>query len=178
LRLNVTEADEVPEVPITVTVVVAGTAAEVALNVATLVVAVVAGLNEAVTPAGRPEALNVTLPVKPFLGVTVIVFVPLAPCTTLSVGVEAVIEKLAGGATVKAIATVSLRVPDLPVTVTVDEPAAALALATKVNVLEVAVLAGPNVAVTPVGNPETAKLTALLNPLVGETATDAVAFAP
>ena len=37
------------------------------------------GLNEAVTPAGRPEADKVTLLLKPFCGVTVIVLVPLAP---------------------------------------------------------------------------------------------------
>jgi hypothetical protein len=36
-------------------------------------------LNDAVTPAGRPDALNPTVPLKPFFGVTVIVLVPLAP---------------------------------------------------------------------------------------------------
>ena len=35
--------------------------------------------NEAVTPVGKPDADNVTLPVKPFLGVTVTVLEPLDP---------------------------------------------------------------------------------------------------
>ena len=45
------------------------------------------------------------------LGVTVMVLVALAPCTTLSVGVEVETEKDAGGTTVKAMATVALRLP-------------------------------------------------------------------
>jgi len=61
------------------TEVVPTTAVEVALKVATLVVAVVAGLKETVTPAGRLDVVKVTLPVNPFLGVTVMVLVPLAP---------------------------------------------------------------------------------------------------
>jgi len=36
-------------------------------------------LNEAVTPAGRPDAVRVTLPVKPLFGVTVTMLVALAP---------------------------------------------------------------------------------------------------
>ena len=36
----------------------------------------------AVTPLGRPEAAKVTLPVKPFSGLTVIVLVALLPCVT------------------------------------------------------------------------------------------------
>ncbi len=37
------------------------------------------GLNPAVTPLGRPEALKVTLSEKPFSGTTVRVLVPLLP---------------------------------------------------------------------------------------------------
>ncbi len=52
-----------------------------ALSVRTLVLPVLAGLNaEAVTPLGTLEAESVTLPVKPFSGLTVIVLVPLPPC--------------------------------------------------------------------------------------------------
>jgi len=36
-------------------------------------------LNDAVTPVGRPDATRVTLPVKPFCGVTVMVAEPLDP---------------------------------------------------------------------------------------------------
>jgi hypothetical protein len=174
VRLNVTDVDDVPEVPSTVTVVVPTAAADVALNVATLVLPVEAGLNDAVTPAGRPGVVNATLPVKPFFGTIVIVIGPLAPCTTLSVGADAVIEKAAGAATVKAMVTVALRLPDLPVTVTVAVPMAAPALATKLNVLVVAVLAGLNDALTPLGKPEIVRLTVPLNPLVGAMAIEAV----
>ncbi len=52
----------------------------VALSVRTLVFVVLAGLNaEAVTPLGRPETDSITLPVKPYCGVTVMVLVPLLP---------------------------------------------------------------------------------------------------
>ena len=34
------------------------------------------GLKEAVTPPGKPEAVKMTLPLKPFCGVTVIVLEP------------------------------------------------------------------------------------------------------
>ena len=78
-RLSVAELDVVPEVPIAVTEVAPTAAADVALNVATLVVEVAAGLKETVTPLGRAEVVRVTLPAKPFLGVTVTVLVALAP---------------------------------------------------------------------------------------------------
>ncbi len=67
--------------------------------------------------------------------------------------------------------------PDLPVTVTFAAPATAVALAVKVNVLAVAVLAGLNNAVTPLGRPERVRATAPLNPLVGEMPIEAVAVA-
>ena len=50
-----------------------------AVNVRLLVVVAELGLNEAVTPLGRPEADRLTLPAKPFCGVTVTVLDPLAP---------------------------------------------------------------------------------------------------
>jgi hypothetical protein len=53
-----------------------------AVSVNVLVLAVLLGLNDAVTPLGRPEADKLTLPVKPFCGVTMMVLAPLAPCTT------------------------------------------------------------------------------------------------
>ena len=63
-------------------------------------------------------------------------------------------------------------------TVTVAAPTAALALAVKLKVLAVAVLAGLNDAVTPLGRPETVRFTALLNPFVGWMAILAVAPPP
>ena len=70
-----------PDVPVMVTVdvPVVTVALEVSVNV--LVPAVLLGLKEAVTPLGKPEADKLTLPVKPFCGMTVIVLVPIVPCT-------------------------------------------------------------------------------------------------
>jgi hypothetical protein len=74
-------------------------------------------------------------------------------------------------------ATVALKLPDLPVTVTLAEPAAAVALAVKVSVLVVVAVAGLNAAVTPVGRPVTVRATALLNPFAGTTVMVAVLLA-
>jgi hypothetical protein len=178
VRPMATEAGDAPVVPITVTVAVPGVDDAAALNVTMLVVAVVAGLNETVMPPGSPVALRVTLPLKPVLGVTVIVSVAPAPCTTLSVAAEAANEKFAGADTVTVIATVAVRVPDLPVIVALAAPTAAAAPALKVKVLTDDVLAGLNDAVTPLGRPETVRLTALLNPFAGTTAIPAVPPAP
>jgi len=81
--------DKLPAVPVTVTVTVPIAAVLLAVNVRALVLAVLLGLKAAVTPLGRPEADKLTLPLKPLCGATVIVLVPLAPCT---------IAKLAGDA--------------------------------------------------------------------------------
>jgi len=70
-----------PNVPVTVTVTVPVVAVLLAVNVNVLVVPVLLGLNDAVTPLGRPDADKLTLPLKPFCGVTVMVLAPLAPCT-------------------------------------------------------------------------------------------------
>jgi len=66
--------------PVTVTATVPVAALLLAVSVSILVLAVVLGLNEAVTPLGRPDADKLTLPLKPFCGVTVMVLAPLAPC--------------------------------------------------------------------------------------------------
>jgi hypothetical protein len=76
--------DNVPDVPVMVTVDVPVVAAALAVSVNVLVLVVLLGLKEAVTPLGRPEADKLTLPLKPFCGVTVIVLVPLLPCTRVT----------------------------------------------------------------------------------------------
>ena len=55
-----------PEVPVMVTVDVPVAALPLAVSVRLLVVVAEFGLNDAVTPLGRPEADKLTLPVKPF----------------------------------------------------------------------------------------------------------------
>jgi hypothetical protein len=72
-----------PDVPVIVTETVPGVAELPTASVSVLVVVVALGLNDAVTPLGKPGADKLTLPVKPFFGLTVIVLVPLAPCLTV-----------------------------------------------------------------------------------------------
>jgi len=68
-----------PDVPVIVTVTLPVVAVLLAVSVSVLVLVVLLGLNDGVTPLGRPEADKLTLPVKPFCGLTVIVLVPLFP---------------------------------------------------------------------------------------------------
>jgi hypothetical protein len=72
--------DKLPDVPVMVTVTVPVVAVLLAVSVNVLVLAVLLGLNDAVTPPGSPEADKLTLPLKPFCGVTAIVLVPAVPC--------------------------------------------------------------------------------------------------
>jgi len=76
----VVACDKLPDEPVTVSVTVPVVAVLLAVNASVLVVAVLLGLNEAVTPLGRPDADKLTLPLKPFCGVTVMVLAPLVPC--------------------------------------------------------------------------------------------------
>jgi hypothetical protein len=80
---RVVVVDKLPEAPVMVTVTVPVVAVLLAISVNVLVLVVLVGLKEAVTPLGRPEADRLTLPLKPFCGVTVMVLVPLAPCRML-----------------------------------------------------------------------------------------------
>lgn len=71
-----------PETPVTVTVELPVAAEALAVNVRLLVAVVGFVPNAAVTPVGKPEALRVTLPVKPPIGFTVMVVEADAPCVT------------------------------------------------------------------------------------------------
>ncbi len=84
-----TEAVRVPEVPVIVTVDVDEAAELAAVSVSVLVVVAAAGLNDAVTPSGRPDAARFTERVKPFWGLIVIVLFPLVPAVIASVDAEA-----------------------------------------------------------------------------------------
>ena len=81
--------------PVIVTVDVPVVAVPLAAKVNLLEPVVLLGLNDAVTPAGRPEALSATLPAKPFCGLIVIVSVVLAPWVTLAEAGEALMPKSA-----------------------------------------------------------------------------------
>lgn len=81
VRLTVVVCVKAPEAPWTVTVTGPPVVAVgLAVSVKVLVVVVGFGLNDAVTPVGSVEVTDiVTFPVKPFVGLTVIVLVPLLP---------------------------------------------------------------------------------------------------
>lgn len=90
-----TEWVKLLDVPVTVTVNVPVVAVSLAVNVNVLVVVEGFGLNEAVTPVGRVDAENVTLLLKPFVGLTVIVELPMLACGTSKLVGEA--ERLKSG---------------------------------------------------------------------------------
>jgi hypothetical protein len=85
VRLIATVCVKLPEVPVTVTVAAPVVAVALAVKVSVLLLEAGLGLKFAVTPLGRPDAERVTLPLKPFNGVMVVVLVPWLPCTTLNV---------------------------------------------------------------------------------------------
>ena len=155
------------------TVVGPPTVAEpLAVSVKTLVVVVLVGLKDAVTPLGRIEVTDrATLPEKPLVGFTVMVLVPLPPWATLTLLGAAESVKFAGGVTVRLTVVVWVIVPDLPVMMTVvGPPVVAEAVAVSFNTLVVVVLVGVNEAVTPVGNVEVIERATLpVNPPVGFT---------
>jgi len=127
---------------------------------------------------GRPEADKLTLPLKPFCGVTVMVLAPLAPCAMVKAFGDAERAKFPWGFTAREIVAVFVKLPAVPVTVTMTVPSVAVLLAVKVSVLVLAVLLGLNDAVTPAGRPEADKLTLLLKPFCGVTAMVLAPLAP
>jgi hypothetical protein len=80
VRLIVVVGANVPEVPVTVMVALPVEAEGLTVKLRVLFKVVLAGLNVAVTPVGKPEAAKFTLPEKPFAGTTLIVTEPLAVC--------------------------------------------------------------------------------------------------
>jgi hypothetical protein len=133
-------------------------------------------------------AVSVTLPVKPPEGVTVMVLVPLSPAVTFKLAGEAESAKLGTGAAF----TVSAKVVDAvnphtrphidteaPVTVTVTgPPTVAVPLAVSVSTLKPEAGLAPNAAVTPVGSPDAARVTAPVNPPTSVTVMVSVALDP
>ncbi len=64
---------------------------------ATAEVPVEVAVNATVTPDGRPEPVKTTAPEKPSRSVTVMVSVPLLPCSALTVLEEALMAKFGMG---------------------------------------------------------------------------------
>ena len=102
-----------PEVPVMVTVNAPVVAVVLAVSVRTVEVVEDVGLNEEVTPLGRPDTLNDTVPVNPGRSVTVMVSVPLLPWVTERVvGDAARVKPVAG--MVMVMVTDSVTVPLVP----------------------------------------------------------------
>ena len=72
--------------------------------------------------------------------------------------------KLGAALTVRATLVVALRFPEVPLMVTVVVPVLAVPLAVSVSTLLPVVGFVPNAAVTPLGNPDAARVTLPLNP--------------
>lgn len=120
------------------------------------------GLSDAVTPLGKPDTDRVT---GLFCGAIRMVVAPVLPCVMVNLLGDAV--SVRPGFTVSLSVVVCVRLPDVPVTVSVDVPVAAVALASNVSVLVEVVGFGLKNAVTPFGNPETTSVTFPVNPFSG-----------
>lgn len=152
-------------------VTVAGPVAAVllAVSVRTLVPDVGLVAKAAVTPVGRPDAVRLTGSLNPFAAATMMLLVPLPPWVTGSVAGEAESVKLGAGLTVSAIGVDAVTLPDVPVMVTVACPTVAVLLATSVSELDPVVGLVPKLAVTPLGKPVAARVTAPVNPFTSVT---------
>jgi hypothetical protein len=109
-----------PEVPVIVTVEFPAAAELLTVSVSTLEVVEDAGLNEAVTPLGSPDAANVKLPLNGLTSVTVIVSVPLAEFAIDSEVAEDESKKLPVptlAVTVRVMVVEAVRLPEVPVMV-------------------------------------------------------------
>jgi len=127
-------------------------------------------LSVLVTPAGAPLTLSATAPLKPFRAPTLTVELPLLPVFTVSEVGLADTEKSGGGGTgFTCTGTVSgwLRVPLVPVMVTVYEPTAVELVVVTFKVAEPGAFTELelNVAVTPAGATLTLSATLPLKPL-------------
>lgn len=138
------------------------------------------GENDAVTPEGSPEALNVTAEAKLLMLVTVTVLVADAPCAIDRPPDESDSEKEGDPlpVIVSAIVVLADKLPLAPVIVTVAEPVVAVLPATSVTALDPVVGLVPNDAVTPLGKPLAENVTLPLNPFAGLTVMVLVPDAP
>src|SRR5580658_5283701 len=97
VRLMLSIWDKLPDVPVVVTVAFPSVAVSLAVSVIVLVLVVAGGLNDAVTPLGKPDTDKLTLPVNPFCPVTVIVLVAVPPWPTIGLAGDAARVKLGAG---------------------------------------------------------------------------------
>jgi hypothetical protein len=138
------------------------------------------GENEAVTPAGNPEALKVTAESKPLMLSTVMVLAPEAPCAIDWLPDESDTENDGDASllTVSAMVVLADKLPLAPLMVMVDEPVAAELLAASVNTLDPVVGLVSNDADTPLGKPVAESVTLPSKPSAGLTVMVLVPDAP
>jgi len=146
-------------VPVTVTAAVPVVAAPVAVSVILLEPVAGFGLNDAVTPAGSPEADKLTLLVNPLCGVTATLLVALDPCAMFTLFGDADNVKFPTTVTASVIVVEFVRLPEVPVIARVALPVAAVLVAVRVRTLDVVAGFGLNDAVTPAGRPDADRLT-------------------
>jgi hypothetical protein len=104
---------------------------------------------------------------NPPTGVIVTAVVACPPSITVTLLGLADRVKLAEGITTRFRVVVSVKLPEVPVTVTVAKPVVAVGLAASVRVLELVAGFGLNDAVTPLGKPEADSETLSLQPFEG-----------
>lgn len=123
------------------------------------------GLKLPLAPAGNPLTLGVTLPVKPFTGVTVRVYVVVPPATIVR---EAGLTATWKSFTLRIAVVVRDCPPLLPEMLSVASVAGVVLVVETVIVEEVTrppIVVGLNVAFAPAGNPVTPSVTVPVNPL-------------
>jgi hypothetical protein len=109
----------------------------------------------------------------------VTVFPVVAPGSILIDELPPPIVNVGAGFTVRAMVVDAVRVPEVPVTVTVTgPPALAVLLAVSVNTLEPAVGFVAKLAVTPLGKPVADRVTEPVNPYAGVTVMLSVLLLP
>jgi hypothetical protein len=170
----------VPDVPVTVTVAVPSVAVPLAVSVRVLDVVAGLALSDAVTPVGRPETDKLTLPPKPFWAATLIRLAPPVPWAMLRLLGDTERLNVGTAVTVTERDVVWVKLPDVPVMVTVAVPALAVLLAVSVRMQDVVAVAGfgLNAAVTPLGSPDANRLTLPVKPFNEVTPMVLVPFAP
>jgi hypothetical protein len=108
------DGDRLPDMPLTITVVVPVVAVPDAVRVITLVVAVLVGVNDAVTPEGNPVTDRVTLSAKPFRATMAILLVALPPWPTVAAVGAAESVKFGDGPDLLLPHPVKTNVPNTP----------------------------------------------------------------
>jgi hypothetical protein len=171
LRVTLAVWVKLPLVPVMVSGYVPSGVVELVVTVSVEVPdpVTVAGEKLAVAPAGSPLALSVTTPLNPFSAPMLVVKVVAFPTTTVCELGVAVRLKFGGGwvaATVKLTLAVWVKLPLVPVIVSVDVPSGVVPLVVTVSVElpEPVTVAGEKLAVAPAGNPLALSVTAPLKP--------------